>query len=322
MQNQPKTHKRGSFCFRKNMVIIMKLKYTAIAVMLAAVMIILCACGSNTANNNDATKTGGNKSAGLSGECDKVLCTGKDSSGNFYELVANEEKQGDDIFVEVGVIKNNEWSVPLTDESPFVGYNGALSLYDEDYAETDGSIYDEEYAKFYYVGNGCFYYNNTLLNGDNGKGYIGKDEEYNIVVQYGDKFICNDDGKFLLYKPEDKYMLLDAKTMKTQTVNLIQDSWDIQYAFPYSEGLFACMNRTFDRHTNGFYNEKGEKVIDLSKYNLTNNTFSFDGKMDTVNQALIFEDGKCTFKITDDKGVDYNITIDKSSKELKREKVS
>ena len=305
----------------RNTVIIMKKRHfavNALAVILAAASVLLCACsGGDTVENDNATKAGGEKSSGLSGGCDKVLAAGRDSDNNYYELVANEEKQGDDIFVEVGVIKNNEWSVPLTDESPFVGYNGALSLYDEDYAETDGSIYDEKYAKFYYVGNGCFYYNNTLLNGDSGKGYIGKDEEYNIVVHYGDEFICNDDGKYLLYKPEDKYMLLDAKTMKTQKVNLTQDSWDIQYAFPYSEGLFACMNQTFDRYSDGFYNEKGEKVIDLSGYRLVGNTFSADGK---VLQPLIFENGECTFKIADDSGANYNITIDKSGKELKREK--
>lgn len=297
-----------------------KSEVSAVAITLAAVMLLLCACGGSSENNNAVTKLSGEKGTGLSAQCDKVLCTGKDSHGNLYELVANEEVQGEDIFVEVGVIKNNKWSVPLTDESPFVGYNGALSLYDEDYSETDGSIYDEKYAKFYYVGNGCFYYNNTLLNGNNGKGYIGKDEEYTIDVQYGDKFICNDDGKFLLYKPEDKYKLLDAETMKTQTVNLVQDLWDIQFAFPYSEGLFACMNQTFDRNTNGFYNDKGEKVIDLSRYKLVQNTFSFDGENDSVNQALIFEDGKCTFKITEDSGVKYNITIDKSGEELKRER--
>lgn len=297
-----------------------KSEVSAVAITLAAVMLLLCACGGSSENNNAVTKLSGEKRTGLSAQCDKVLCTGKDSHGNLYELVANEEVQGEDIFVEVGVIKNNKWSVPLTDESPFVGYNGALSLYDEDYSETDGSIYDEKYAKFYYVGNGCFYYNNTLLNGNNGKGYIGKDEEYTIDVQYGDKFICNDDGKFLLYKPEDKYKLLDAETMKTQTVNLVQDLWDIQFAFPYSEGLFACMNQTFDRNTNGFYNDKGEKVIDLSRYKLVQNTFSFDGENDSVNQALIFEDGKCTFKITEDSGVKYNITIDKSGEELKRER--
>lgn len=302
----------------------MRIKFSAksaMALALSAVMVLLCGCG-GTENNTYTTKNTDISASGLSAGYDKLLCTGKDSNGNYYELVATEQTQGEDISVKVGVIKNNEWSVPLDDESPFVGYNGALSLYDEDYSETDGSIYDEQYAKFYYVGNGCFYYNNTLLNGNNGKGYIGKDEQYTIAVQYGDEFICNDDGKFLLYKPEDKYKLLDAETMETQTVNLVQDSWDIQYAYPYSEGLFACMNQTFDRSTNGFYNEKGEKVIDLSKYTLVRNTFSFDENGDGVKQALIFENGKCTFKITDDNGDDYNITIDKGGKELKKEKIS
>lgn len=260
----------------------------------------------------------------LSDECDKILAEGEDENGNYYELVANETEDYSGVTIEIGVIKNNTWSIPLTTNSPFIGESGLLSLYDGVNSAT-GSIYDEKFAKFYYIGNGCFYYNYTILNGNNGKSYNGNESNFIPVVQSDRKngeniMICNDDGKYILKKYGEKFRVLDAKTMKIKTINVSCD-YDIDYAFPYAEGLFACMNYSSDVQTNGFYNLKGEKVIDLSQYTLAKNTYYSDctGGYSGIYQSLVFEDGKCTFKITNEVGTNYIVTIDKKGKVIDSE---
>lgn len=102
--------------------------------------------------------------------------------------------------------------------------------------------------------------------------------------------------------------------MNTTEINMRNQN-DIDYVFPYSEGLFACMNYTLDVEANGFYNLKGEKVIDLSKYAMAENTYKFNGGVGGPSgpvQSLVFINGKCRFKITNDQGTDYYITIDKT----------
>lgn len=244
----------------------------------------------------------------LSDSCDKVLASGYDSENNYYELVANEKEDYSGTKIEIGVIKNNEWNIPLTTDNPFIGENGLLSAYRSDNAVT-GSIYDERFAKFYYIGNGCFYYDGDIFNGNNRKYYISDDFGYVPVIFLDNnrtENIINNEGYFILSKYDKTYKILDSNTMNTTEINMHNQN-DIDYVFPYSEGLFACMDYNSDIETNGFYNLKGEKVIDLSKYALAENTYN-RGPV----QSLVFINGKCRFKITNDQGTDYYITIDKT----------
>lgn len=260
----------------------------------------------------------------LSDDCDKVLADGEDENGNYYELVANETEDYSGVIIKIGVIKNNDWSIQMTEKSPFIGESGLLSKYTGD-SNVTGSIYDEKFAKFYYIGNGCFYYNNTIVNGNNGKSYNGYEHEYYMPVVQCDRengediMICNDDGKYILSNYGEKFKVLDAETMKTETIDVIQD-FGIDYAFPYAEGLFACMNHYSDNESNGFYNLKGEKVIDLSKYKLARNTYDSSASYG-ISQSLVFENGECTFKITNELGTDYMITINKKGDVVNSEEV-
>lgn len=230
----------------------------------------------------------------LSNDCDRILASGYDKDDNYYQLVANETEDYDGTKIEIGVIKNNEWSIPLTNKSPFIGKKGLLS-------RNSSSIYDEKFAKFYYIGAGCFCYNNDIWNGDNGKVFqrFQNDGYYPVI----DESVINNDGLCLLRKfPDDNFKLLNTKTMEITTINLVEEDDSV---FPYSEGLFARIDRTFNLERNGFYNAQGKKVIDLSKYNLARDVIH------GLPQTLAFIDGKCTFKIVNDQGTVYAITIDK-----------
>ncbi|MGN1154010.1 MAG: hypothetical protein ACI4S3_08265, partial [Candidatus Gastranaerophilaceae bacterium] len=132
----------------------------------------------------------------LSDTCDKVLASGS-TGGNFYELVANQKEDYNGTEITIGVIKNNEWLIPLTKQIPFL---------DEDNKLLSGGadIYGfEPYPSyFYYVGNGCFlnqYWTDvnspkyTLLNSNNEKKFY-LDEQYDdFVLQYelADEYISD-----------------------------------------------------------------------------------------------------------------------------------
>lgn len=289
---------------------------------------MLCACGTendenqiNTSLNSieetsvltttGVTEPMTTEKPSLSAQCDKVLALGVDAEGNLFELVANETESYQGIVIEIGVIKNNDWSVPLTTDSPFIGDTGLLSMYTPENNVT-GSIYDSEYAIFKYIGDGCFIYNNDIWNGNNGTYYKCRDNDsYSPVV----KSVINNDGVFLLSKYSENYRILDAKTMKIKEIPLREDGHKINYAFPISEGLFACMNKYADVETNGFYDTDGNKVIDLGQYSLASNTYTSGGGIGytgTIQTLAFTDDGTCTFVVTNELNTKYEITIDKS----------
>lgn len=294
-------------------------------IVLCGIVALLCAsCNKpNTGDNNAAENNTAEYSSTaaettveetteppqLSDDCDKVLAAGYDKDDNYYELVANETENYDGTKIEIGVIKNNKWSIPLTTDSPFIGKEGLLSRYNGN-SNVTGSIYDEEFAVFYYIGAGCFCYNNDIWNGNNGKVYLSREnDDYKPVIEITQtERIVNNDGQILLERSvENNYKLLNTETMKAAIIMLKKGYVNgIDHAFPYSEGLFAVM-KNCDIETNGFYNAEGKKVIDLSKYKLASKTFE---NYRTV-QGLVIKGGKCTFEITNDQGTDYTITINK-----------
>lgn len=97
-----------------------------------------------------------------------VLASGTENNGNTYELVATQEETYNDVVVKIGVIKNNEWLVPLTTDSPFINEDGSITYYKHedgsgryyqtknlDDLETDKVFIQIE--SFSFVGNGCFF---------------------------------------------------------------------------------------------------------------------------------------------------------------------
>jgi hypothetical protein len=258
-----------------------------------------------SSNTQDSNET---EEVKLSDNCDKILASGYDANSNYYELVANEKEDYSGTKIEMGIIKNNEWVIPLTSNSPFVSESGLLI---GARGVFKGSIYEERFAIFNYIGAGSFCYESIVWNSNTKETYI---PDGTLEIK-GTKPFVNNDGLFIISKYDENFKLLDVNTMTTKEINLRRSfSNGIDYCFPYSEGLFACMDYSSDSKANGFYDISGNKIIDLSKYQLAKNTYttSNTGGYSGPKQNLVFENGKCTFTITNDQGSDYVITIDKT----------
>ena len=274
---------------------------------------------SDSAQENNDTQTTApsyqeDNTTSISATCDKILASGYDADQNYYELVANETEDYSGTKIEMGVIKNNEWLIPLTANSPFVSDTGLLVGARGNFK---GSIYEEKFAIFNYIGAGCFIYSRSnydsgiIWNSNTGKYYHDTNELYYYAPQaytsdhtyeLKNKTIINNDGLFLL-RPniEGNYKLLNANTMEISDINLEEMGYSY-FSYPLSEGLFAIINSTYSPQTaNGFYDITGKKIIDLSQYTFTE---------EYVDAAFI--NGECSFEIKNDQGTKYYITIDKT----------
>ncbi len=259
----------------------------------------------------------------LSKNCDKILAYGEDKDGNYFELVANEREDFSGVTIELGIIKNNEWSVNLTTNSPFIGENGLLTKANH---SCTGSIYDEKSLEFYYIGAGCFHYDGNIWNGNNGKYYLNNENgEYVPRISYNyapdtirssieRRIVVNNDGQFLLARV-GSYKILYANDMTVKNIGIDIFSSD---EFPISEGLFAVYKS--GSYGVGFFDTNGNKVIDLSCYNFKSIEKSSSAQVYRT-QELVFKNGKCTFTILNDVGTEYKITIYKQGKVLSSSKV-
>lgn len=240
----------------------------------------------------------------LSDSCHKVMASGYDKNNNFYELVANETEDYSGANIQMGVIKNNKWLIKMNSDFPFIDENGNL----KNNKYSNCSIYDDN-VEFYYVGNGCFYYDDYIYNSNKNKCFSthkdvgdGKyQREYTIIIRE-DITVDENQGKILLQSWDgEKLSVFNTDTMK---ITKIQGNWSDNVVLPYSCGLFGYIHDSYSpsNSKDGFYNLDGKKVIDLSKYNIEH------------NGLLIFSDNKCTFEIRNDIGTLYEITIDTKGK--------
>ncbi len=233
----------------------------------------------------------------LSEDCDIILASGENSNGDYYELVANESKSYDGKS-EVGVIKNNEWLVGLTSESPFIDKSGAIM----NYYNKDNYIFCCESCFAYgYSGQYGILWNaetNTLLDGPK---YSDGDA---VKILGFESEIVNSKGRLIDFKIEnhtkhfchyDGTKLIDTNTMEITFL----DSELFDYPAQFSEGLFYSKN--YDDTQRGFYDENFNLVIDLSKYNIT-----------TKYSNMFFKDGICNFWTRNSSGTAFLITIDKN----------
>lgn len=255
----------------------------------------------------------------LSDECDKVLATGHSTSGSFYELVANETEDYSGTTIEIGVIENNKWLIPLTTDSPFISDSGLLvkSSYQEN------SIHDY-FNSFEYVGSDCFIYRHSwnckavaIWNVKKNIGYVSYENEYYEIVvsaKATEPSQIYNEGIFMLTR-EDKYS--NVKYLKADTMACYDTGFcpgAIGYTdtpkqvYPFSNGLFAVQYE-------GFYNLNGELVIPLDEYDIKYMySKSYDDERETISPPLIFKDDKCEIPIKNDQGTSYIITIDTTGK--------
>lgn len=245
----------------------------------------------------------------ISNDYEVVLASGSDNEGNYYMLVGNETEDFEGVKVKVGVIKNDEWLMKPTSDMPFIKDSGEF---------LNGGGLEKATSDILFVGNECFryrckskeilevYYNvNTKKYYKNNGGYYsilewkeclydGAKYERQCVVDHEEKIFI----PVAYYEKCVKYNILDTKTM---TING-ENSADIYFdrhgtIYPISEDMFAVATHN-DKVT--FYNSDGSLAIDLSEYK-TNG-----------DQRFIFEEGLCTFRIKNNNGTEYDITINKN----------
>ena len=96
--------------------------------------------------------------ASLSDSCDFVLCQGTDTSGNTYELVANQTESALGYEVTVGVIKNSNWLYPMSNDFPFLGEDGLFHVSVSMAGESGTSLaqVNEVIQNIYFVDSGAF----------------------------------------------------------------------------------------------------------------------------------------------------------------------
>ncbi|MDO4748536.1 MAG: hypothetical protein Q4A12_05100 [Eubacteriales bacterium] len=260
----------------------------------------------------------------LSESCDMVLVSGSESNGDFYELVANESESYEGVRLEIGVIKNNEWLLELTTDMPFVDKDGNI------YGKKTTSIYENNNLKFFYLGNGCFlcesYMENMIYNCETQQYFEKKFENkydhvcitYNCLTNfYGTEpnyssihMISKDNSRvitdFINYGKTADIEILDTNKMKSSTIRIdTPEDWiNIGYVYPISNGIFAVANEDAKHNKIAFFNINGEQII-KNKYSLN-----------TTDQNICFNNGKCSFDILNENNKPYSISIDRTGRVL------
>lgn len=240
----------------------------------------------------------------LSDSFDYELASGYDGENDFYQLVANEEDSYAGAAVSVAVIKNNKFLIEPTTMSPFNDEEGMLF----------GKTAKDTLSKIEYVGNGCFYYEGCLWNSKTNKSFNGAYDLWELKTRfaYNGEYetICNNDGMFLFYADvalinvgyntklwnTGKMLLVDSNTMTTKVITFDDNYFS---SGVYTDGLVYLKS---DYFAEGMFDVNGNKVIDLSEYNI----YSEPG----------FKNGKAIFKIKNNAGTFYMITMDKTGKVL------
>lgn len=316
----------------------------SIALIMSVCMLLsLCACGksdnkkSNSKNSSDEsnitdtyednpsfvtpekdnaenTPTSVKPEDKLSKSCSMILCTGRDGN-DYYELVANQIDGYPDSTFEFGVIKNNQWLVPMGSDCPFIDENGRW-LYSSEGINKP--------CDFLYIESGCFCYNwrasygtpKTLYNPETGVSIEICKLWENPDAGYGRyRYTINDQSEIIayLYDAEKKHPFTYINMNTGQTKYIPLDTIDLELIGCYSDNLFfAASDTNIHKSGNevvGFYDLDANQIIDLSSYIITD------------FKDYKFTNGQYTFTARNNSNVLFDITIDKTGKVLSQEKV-
>lgn len=254
-----------------------------------------------------------------------VLHQAIDEDGNVWELVGedNETYQGSKITI--GVIKNDEWFIELTDTCPLI-VDGQIDQY-KSVSAWDNSVYNHDF--FYFMSGGIYICDSPMRtifwDTVNNRQATITEKNSNVFEQdYSRRCI---DNKELIYATKEYQGGLAANYKETYKfyifypnkceINLVKEAvfyntgGNLEISQLY-EGLFYS-NYDLDTqekiHT--FYDGNFKKVFDLNEY-------------DTESAPLIsvghFVDGKCELINQLDSGGQFKITIDKTGKMISQEK--
>lgn len=296
----------------------MKIVKKSICIILALISILaLNACGGETTPNSNETTT-----APLSASFDFELASGYDAEKNFYQLVANEEENYSGMVVSLAVIKNNEILIESSSATPFNDEKGFI----------------EEKDAIYYIGNGCFFYDNCIWNTNTNQNICLPKEDWGLNITLNnngkDEIICNNDGMFLFHRSDkwldknldylsileyvNEFLLVDSNTMEG-TVVVCEALTDVAPMYrkdmefgPYTNGLISMRLTLGDEYTpsliDGFYDIEWNQKIDLSEFS-------------TTSDNIGFKDDKAIFEIKNNAGTPYMITMDKNGTVLDNVKI-
>lgn len=293
--------------------------------------------GSST--NNSSSSNGQNhgtapKNDPLSASCDYILCVGYDTTGNEYELVANQSETPRGFEISVGIIKNNTWLCPLSSSFPFLAEDGlfhvSVSMAGESGTSLNHPGENSVIDNLYFVDSGaflldCYKANNSLSLYDHYYIVFSCDtltstrincDESTLLYRYSEPSfmsgrvedygkIYTDNGKLIMYTEtsgtmsgwtEDQVFRWDLFDTRSLTFTTIAS--DIKGVRPrsvLSEGLFFCTDKCF-------YNTSGQQAINLTEYSI-----------DVWDSGDIFFDGgTCTFEVENSLGTRFLITVDSS----------
>lgn len=257
----------------------------------------------DTSSSQQTTVPQSNAGSKLSDTCDVVLCEAT-VDGNHYELVANQHDAYPDTTFEFGVIKNNQWLLPMSTNNAVLN-NGH-------WVGTEYNTLDV--VTFKHAGDSVFLYRNKLYDVETG---ITFDDVYLF-----DGYI-SDSKEFIVraFEPgRNQTMLLYCNTLTGESKKLegyfssVKTPDEIQ---EYSEELFYATGDTFEwenydyvRYA-GFFDRYGNMVIDLSDYLIA--TY--------YEQDLRFVNGTCTIRCRNNSNVEFDVTIDKTGNIIKQEQV-
>ncbi len=277
----------------------------------------------------------------LSKDCDRVLSRGLDSDGTLLELVGYQEESVHGFTIKIGVIKNGEWLITPTDQSPFLMSDGRFP------DRQDLLKLETKYV--YFIDGGCFLLNipeccaiilncNTLESRQSFKKsdatpIVSNDafipSEPNSVPNFEydqkdlgyfyDYVIPTDEGKCIYTARtnngyDEGIYYIDISTLESRRIMELPHSGTIGDIFDHyipasigrlSEGLFCTyLYDDYGRKHIEFYDINGIKVISLNDYD-----FRFIKW--TTESGLHFEDGLFCFIAANELGTEYKITINR-----------
>lgn len=242
----------------------------------------------------------------LSLDCDMILCTGYDGD-DYYELVLNQIDAYPESTFEFGVIKNNEWFVNMSPNSPFIDENGWWKWSDD-----ENTISSDNFS---YISNGCFLYRSSRYGNNIGIMYKPETSVFFEIQPIDDIFEIDVSDRFLAYDIHNavnydyQLTLFDMNTGSKKVIGgVFKDYFYADRTYAISDDIFyAKCDLTWEEYE-GFYDLNGNIIIDLREtgYN--------------TSYGYVFENGKIVLTDYNDSGVKYDLTFDTSGNIINQEK--
>lgn len=281
----------------------------------------------------------------LSNSCDKILATGSNKNGDFYELVANQEETYDNVKIKIGVIKNNEWLLEPTSNMPFIDKETGLikiegftegSKFGIDDVKIEDYETDNVHGTFEYVADGCFcIYKriskdmswsgdpqcSIIYNAENKKSYYNtynNNRKESIFIytssyknaSYGNQLLIQKRysiGGNPVTEYRSDFFILDTNTMETKVI--VEDT-EYNIVGPIGDGLFAVgdAQTNYTSYGQSLFNESIMYFYDLKGNQVIDLTSYNDGGI--YGGGRCFVDGQFTFRVKNNVGTEFQVTID------------